>query len=102
MSWQDEKVTRSGRRDVPQAHPLTCKLPFIPTLDGIICGRLNAEDRDRESSRSAVMHKARFGLRRATHVDRDYDRPFQALRGMDGDERHRLLLGVGAALHLPD
>jgi len=38
-------------------------------------------------------------FRRAGHVNRDDDRPFQALGRMNGYERDGLLLGVRSSLH---
>ena len=87
MSRQDEEVTRPGGSNVPESDPLTGKLLLVPGCVGFVTRRGYSEDGDREAVRPSVVREPGFRLRRARHVDGHYDRPFQALRGMDGDER---------------
>ena len=87
MSRQDEEVTRPGSGHVPKPNPLTSKLLLVRGCDSFMTRWSDSEHGDREPIRPVVVREPGFGLWRARHVDGDYDRPLQALRGMNGDER---------------
>src|ERR1700730_984756 len=94
VSRQDEEIARAGGRNVTEPDRLASEFRYIPSLNISVIGRHDPEDGNRKPVVPAIMHETRFGFRRAGHVDRDDDRPFQALGGMNSDERDGLLLGV--------
>jgi len=82
VSRKDEEIARAGGRDIPEPDSLALEFGDVPIPDVSVVGRLDSEDGDRKPVGPAVMHDAGFGFRRAGHIDRDDDRPFQALGGM--------------------
>ena len=100
MTWQHQKIPSPCGCNVPEAHALASLFLIDQGLEGGISRRLDAQDGNREACRPAVMHDPGFFLWPPGHVD-GYDyRPLQALGGVNGDERDRLLLGIWPSLDL--
>ena len=100
MARKDEQITCAGGGDIPEPDPLEFELCYAPVLDSCVIGRFVPEDGNGELVSPAVVHEAGFAPRRACHVDRDDDWPFQSFGRVNRDQRDGLLLGVRSSLDL--